>query len=90
MIKNPRFTKRTRLHKQTYTHSENALKMRYNANHRDCATQCKLETKKTGDSSNASVCVYRSLKLVTDDQVASQRFNSKQIILHCVIEDLLR
>jgi len=43
-----------------------------------------------GDSSNASVSVYRSLKLLTDGQMASQRFDSKQIILHCVIEDLLR
>ena len=34
-----------------------------------------------GDSSNACDCLYRSLKLSTDDQVTSQRFNSKLIIL---------
>jgi len=31
------------------------------------ATHCKPETKKTGDSSNACICLYRSLKLLTDD-----------------------
>jgi len=36
---------------------------------------CKPETKETGDSSNACICLYRSLKLLTDDQVNSQRFN---------------
>jgi len=49
-------------------------------------THCKPEAKKTGDSSNACcVCLYRSLKRLTNDQVTSQRFNSKQIILSCVI-----
>jgi len=41
--------------------------------------------KKTGDSSNTCVCLYRSLKPLADDQVTSQRFNSKHIILSCVI-----
>jgi len=44
---------------------------------------CKPETKKTGDSSNACVCLYRSLKLLTDDQVTWQRFNSKH--LYCLV-----
>jgi len=30
---------------------------------------CKPETRKTGDSSNSCVCLYRSLELSTDDQV---------------------
>jgi len=50
--------------------------------HRHCATHCKPETKKTRDSSNA--LFVHSLKLLTDDQVTSQRFNSKHIILSCV------
>jgi len=54
--------------------------MRSNANHRHCATHCKPEAKKMGDSSNACVCLYRTLKLLTDDQVTSQQFNTKQII----------
>jgi len=37
---------------------------------------CKPDTKKMGDTSNACV-VYRSLKLLTDDQVASQRSQLK-------------
>jgi len=37
-----------------------------------------------GDS-NACVCLYRSLKLLTDDQVTSQRFKKQIIILSCVI-----
>jgi len=48
-------------------------------------THWKPYTKKTGDSRNACVCLYRSLKLLTDDQVTSQRFKSKHIILSCVI-----
>jgi len=31
-------------------------------------------------NSNACVCLYRSLKLFTDDQVTLQQFNSKQIV----------
>jgi len=42
------------------------------------------------NQSNACVCLYSSLKLLTDDQVTSQRFNSKYIILSCVIQDLIR
>jgi len=34
---------------------------------RHCATHCKLETKKTGDGSNACACLYRVLKLLTND-----------------------
>jgi len=34
---------------------------------RRCATDCKPETKNTGDSSNVCVCLYRSLKLLTDE-----------------------
>jgi len=49
------------------THSENAQKMHCNANRRHCATHCKPETKKTGDSSNAGVSLYTSLKLSIDD-----------------------
>ena len=33
--------------------------MGYNANYTHCATHCKPETKKTGDSSNACVCCHR-------------------------------
>jgi len=58
--------KNTRLHRQP-THSENAQKMLCNANHKHCASHCKPETKKTGDSSNVCVCLYRSLKRLTDD-----------------------
>ena len=41
-----------------------------NQNHRkDSATHyCKPETKKTGDSNNACVCLNRSLKLLTNDR----------------------
>ena len=77
--KNTRFTKKTLDYKSKLKHSENGQKMCCNANHRHCATHCKPETKKTGDSSNACVCLYRSLKLLTDDQVTSQRFNSKHL-----------
>ena len=38
---------------------------------------CKPEAKKTGDSSNACVCLFRSLKLSTDDQVTSKRSQLK-------------
>ena len=38
-----------------------------NANYTHCATHCKPETKKTVDSSNACVCLYRSVKLLTGD-----------------------
>jgi len=51
--------------------------MRFKANHRHCTTHCKPETKKTGDSSNICVCLYRPLKLLTDDQVASQQSQIK-------------
>jgi len=44
-----------------------------------CATHCKPATKKMGDSNNTRVCLYRSLKLLTDDQVTSQQFNAKHI-----------
>jgi len=47
-------------------------------------THWKPDTK-TGDSNNAGVCLYRSLKLLTDDQVTSQRLNLKHIIVSCVI-----
>jgi len=67
MIKNTRVTQKTLDYKSKLTHSENALKLRCNANHRHCATHCKLETKKRGDSSYACVCLYRSVKLLTDD-----------------------
>jgi len=77
--------KKTLDYKSKPTHSENAQEMRCNANHRHCATHCKPETKKTGDSSNACGCLHRTLKLVTDDQVTSHRFNSKHIILSCLI-----
>jgi len=88
MVKNTRFIK-TLHYKSKLTHSENAQKMHCNANHRHCATHWKQETKKTGDSSNACVCLYRSLKLLTDNKVTSQRFNSKHTILSCcVIYDL--
>jgi len=33
---------------------------------RHCATPCKPETKKTGDSSNTCVGLHRSLKPLTD------------------------
>ena len=38
---------------------------------------CKPEAKKTGDNSNACVCLYKSLKLSTDDQVTSKRSQLK-------------
>jgi len=70
------------------------MKMRCNANHRHCATHCKpvSEIKTTVDrycSSNACVCLCRSLKHLTDDQVTSKRFDSKHIILSCAIWDLV-
>jgi len=56
--------------KSKLTHNENYQKMRCNANI-DIAPliACKPETKKTGDCSNACVCLYMSLslKLLTDD-----------------------
>jgi len=90
MIKNTRFPKKD--YKSKLTHSENAQKMCCETNHRDCATHCKPETKKMGDSSNVCVCLYRSLKLLTDHQVTSQRFNSKHLLrlLSCVIYGLIR
>jgi len=57
MIKNTRFAKKTLDNKSKLTHSENAQKMHCNANHGHCATHCKPETKKTGDRSNACVCL---------------------------------
>jgi len=38
------------------THSENAQKMRCNANHRHCPTHCKPETKTTGAATLVCVC----------------------------------
>jgi len=67
MIKNTRFTQKTLDYKGKLTPSENALKLRCNAKHRHCASHCKLETKKIDDSSNACVCLYMSVKLLTDD-----------------------
>jgi len=91
MIKNTRFTKNTTL-KSKLTHSENPQKMCCNANHRHCATHCKTETKKTGNSRNTCVCLYKSLKLLTDDQVTLQQFTSKHImgLLSCAIKGLIR
>jgi len=37
------------------------------------------------DSGNPCVCLYRSLKLLTDDQVISQRFNSKHTALLYIV-----
>jgi len=59
--------KKTLDYKSKLAHSENARNMRCNANHRHCATHCKPETKNTEDSSNSCVCLYRSLKLLTED-----------------------
>jgi len=67
MIKNSRFTQKTPDNKSKLAHSENTLKLRCNAKHRHCATHCKPETKKIGGSSNACVCLCRSMKLLTDD-----------------------
>jgi len=85
MIKNTRFTKKTLDYKSKLTHSENVQKMCCNPNHRhcDCATRYKLEAKETGDSSNICVCLYRSLKLLTDDQVTLQRFSQNR--LYCFV-----
>jgi len=80
MIKNTRFTKKTLDYKSKLTHGENAQKIRCNADHRHCATHWKPETKKTGDSINACVCLHRSLQLLTDDQVTSLRFNPKYLV----------
>ena len=81
--KNTIFTKKTPDYKSKLTQSENGQKMHYNANH--CPTHCKPETKKTGDSSNACVCLSRcrSLKLLTDDQVTLQRLTQNR--LHCLV-----
>jgi len=49
------------------THNENGQKMPLQCKQRHCATHCKPETKKRRDSSNACVCLYRLLKLLTDD-----------------------
>jgi len=51
-------------YKSKLTHSENAQKIRCNANHTHCATHCKPETKKTGDNSNACVCTDTSAILM--------------------------
>jgi len=61
MIKKHWTHKKTLDYKRKLTHSESAQEMRCNANHRHCAIHCKPETKKMGDSSNACVCLYRSL-----------------------------
>jgi len=42
--------------------------MRLQCKQRHCAAHCKPETKKTGNSLNPCVCLYRSLKLLTDDR----------------------
>jgi len=67
MIKNTRFIQKTPDNKSKLTHSENTLTLRCIAKHKHCATHCKPETKEIGDSSNACVCLYRSVKLLTDD-----------------------
>jgi len=59
--------------------------MRCNGNHTHCLTNWKQEKKKTGDSSNACVCLHRSLTLLTDDEVTSLQFNSKHNVLSSVI-----
>jgi len=59
--------KKTQDYRSKLTQSKNAQKMRCNPNHRHCATHCKPETKKTGDSTNTCVCLYKSLKLLTGD-----------------------
>ena len=43
---------------------------------------CEPEAKKTGDSSNTCVCLYRSMKLLTDDQVTSQWSQLKTYYLY--------
>jgi len=51
---------------------------------------CKPEAKKMGDSSKAYVCLLRSLKLSTDDQVTSKPSQLKTYyILSCIIQDLI-
>jgi len=45
----------------------------------------KRQNSTKGDSTNVCVCLYRLLKLLTDDQVTSQRYNSKHIILSWVL-----
>jgi len=80
MIKKTLDSQKTLDYNSKLTHSENAQKMCCNTKHTHSSTHGKPETKKTGDSSNACVCLYRSLKRLTDDQVTSQRFNSKHII----------
>jgi len=83
--------KKTLDYKSKLTHSENAQKMGSNDNHRHYARKLigNQRQKKTGDSSNSysnvGVCLYKSLKLSTDDQVTLQLFNSKHIILSSVI-----
>jgi len=67
MIKDTIFTQKTPDNKSKLTHSEYTLKLRCNAKHSHCATHCKPETKKIGDSSNICVYLYRSVKLLTDD-----------------------
>jgi len=78
--KNTKLTKKALEYKSKLTHSENAQTIRCNDNHGHCTTHCKPEIKKTGDSSNACVCLYRSLKLLTDDRVTSPWLSSKHTI----------
>ena len=76
--------KEHRDYKSKFTHSENAQKMCCNTNQRHCAIHWKPETKKTGMTATL-VCLHRLLKPLRDDQMTLQLFNSKHIILSCVI-----
>jgi len=82
-MKQHEIRKKTQDYNIKFTHSENAKKMRCNANHRHCATHWKPETRNLWDSSNPCVCLYRSLKPLTDDQVTSLWFNSNYYIVLC-------
>jgi len=82
MIKNTRLTQKTLNYKIKLTHIENAQKIHCNATIDIVQLICKPEAKKTGDSSTP-VFAYRSLKLLTDDQVTSQLVAAQNI--YCLV-----
>jgi len=81
-----RFTKNTTLQKQTY--SENAQKIRCNANHRQCAQLIVNQRQRKREIAATLVCLF--VQVTQDDQMTSQRFNVKLITFSCVIQDFIR
>jgi len=68
--------KKTLDYKIKLTHSENAQKMRCNANHRHVQLTINQRERKR-EKAATFVCLYRLLKLLTDGQVTSQRSQIK-------------